>query len=136
LCHLKHADYQRVVWQHVSNSSWGEQHQESRRREHESVRESDKLKKGPEFEEAIKHLIPRESLVEEIKQLITPAEETGHYPLIVGEHGTGKTSLIKLAANDMDKDKPKGIVYVKSSLRILQLTCYLFKYRVNDLGSY
>jgi Cdc6-like AAA superfamily ATPase len=60
----------------------------------------------------IKHLIPRESLIKEIKQLITPAEETGHYPLLVGEHGTGKTTLIKLAVKDMDKNKPKGIVYV------------------------
>jgi hypothetical protein len=79
------------------------------------VRESaiyDKLKKGPEYEGAIKYPIPRKPLVEEIKQLITPAEETGHYPLIVGEHGTGKTSLIKLAVNDMDKNKPKGVVYV------------------------
>ena len=59
---------------------------------------------------AIKHTIPRKALIEEIRQLITPAGEHRLYLLIVGEHGTGKTSLIKLAANDMDK--PKGVVYV------------------------
>jgi KaiC/GvpD/RAD55 family RecA-like ATPase len=32
------------------------------------------------------------------------------YPVIIGEHGTGKISLIKLAVNGMDE--PKGIVYV------------------------
>jgi KaiC/GvpD/RAD55 family RecA-like ATPase len=31
-------------------------------------------------------------------------------PLIIGEHGTRKTSLIKLAVDGMDK--PKGVVYV------------------------
>ena len=44
--------------------------------------------------------------------LITPTESKRPYPLIVGENGTGKTSLIELAVNEMDKDKPKGIVYV------------------------
>jgi ABC-type Mn2+/Zn2+ transport system ATPase subunit len=62
------------------------------------------------FEEAIKHTVLREPLVEEIRQLITPAEESRLYPLIIGEHGTGKTSLIKLAVDGMDK--PKGVVYV------------------------
>ncbi|OLE53257.1 MAG: hypothetical protein AUG51_14040 [Acidobacteria bacterium 13_1_20CM_3_53_8] len=53
---------------------------------------------------------PTQSLVEEIRQLITPAEKSRLYPLIIGEHGTGKTSLIKLAVNGIDE--PKGIVYV------------------------
>jgi ABC-type molybdenum transport system ATPase subunit/photorepair protein PhrA len=65
----------------------------------------------------IKHTILRKPLVEEIRQLITPAELSRFYPLIIGEHGTGKTSLIKLAVNDMDKNKPKGVVYVNISDR-------------------
>ena len=92
---------------------WKDWYQTYRRRVHESARESaiyDKLKKGPVFEEAIEHTIPRKPLVEEIRQLITPAEESRLYPLIIGEHGTGKTSLIKLAVNGMDE--PKGVVYV------------------------
>jgi hypothetical protein len=31
------------------------------------------------------------------------------YPVIIGEHGTGKISLIKLAVNSMDE--PKGVAY-------------------------
>ena len=58
----------------------------------------------------IKHTIPCKPLVEEIKQLITPTKEGRLYPLIIGEHGTGKTSLIKLAVNGTDE--PKGVVYV------------------------
>jgi hypothetical protein len=77
------------------------------------VREStiyENLKKGPVFQEAIIHPIPRTPLVEEIRQLITTAEESRLYPLIIGEHGTGKTSLITLAVHGIDE--PKGIVYV------------------------
>jgi hypothetical protein len=78
-----------------------------------SVRQSaiyDQLKKGPISQEMIRHTILSKPLVEEIRQLITPAEEGPLYPLIIGEHGTGKTSLIKLAVDSMDK--PKGVVYV------------------------
>jgi len=82
---------------------------------HKSALESaiyDKLKKGPEFEDYIEHVIPREILVDEVRMLITPTAEKRLYPLIVGEHGTGKTSLIKLAVNGMNKNEPKGVVYV------------------------
>jgi len=37
-------------------------------------------------------------------------EEGRLYHVIIGEHGTGKTSLFKLAMNGMDE--PKGVVYV------------------------
>jgi ABC-type molybdenum transport system ATPase subunit/photorepair protein PhrA len=65
----------------------------------------------------IKHTIPREPLVERIRRLITPAEEARPYPFIIGDHGTGKTSLIKLAVNGMDENEPKGVVYVDIPLR-------------------
>jgi KaiC/GvpD/RAD55 family RecA-like ATPase len=42
--------------------------------------------------------------------LITPSAESRFYPLIVGEHGTGKTSLIQLAVNSLKE--PKGVVCV------------------------
>jgi hypothetical protein len=83
------------------------------RRVHESARESkiyDKLKKGPVFQEAIEHTIPRKHLVEEIGQLITPKESGRLYPIIIGEYGRENTRLIKLAVNGMDE--PKGVVYV------------------------
>jgi polynucleotide 5'-kinase involved in rRNA processing len=50
------------------------------------------------------------ALVEEIRQVTTPAGKGRLYPVIIGEHGTGKTSLIKLAVNGIDK--PKGVIYV------------------------
>jgi KaiC/GvpD/RAD55 family RecA-like ATPase len=75
----------------------------------------DKLKKGPVFKEVVKYTIPRKALVEEIRQLTTPKEDGSFYPLIIGEHGTGKTSLIKLAVNGMNE--PKGVVYVDIAIR-------------------
>jgi len=42
-------------------------------------------------------------------------EEGRRYPLVIGEHGTGKTSLITLAVNGMDE--PKGVVYIDIPLR-------------------
>jgi KaiC/GvpD/RAD55 family RecA-like ATPase len=98
---------------YATQSVWQDWYQSYQRRKRESARESaiyEKLKEGPIFEEAIKHTIPRKRLVEEIRQLVTPAEESRLYPLIIGEHGTGKTSLINLAVDGMDK--PKGVVYV------------------------
>jgi len=60
----------------------------------------------------MRYIIPRNPLIEKIKEIITPIEESRFYPLIVGEHGTGKTSLIKLAVNSINKNKPKSVVYV------------------------
>ena len=94
----------------VDLEDWYRSFQRGRRK---SVRRSaiyDQLKKGPIFQETIKHTVLSKPLVEEIRQLITPAEEGRLYPLIIGEHGTGKISLIKLAVDGMDK--PKGVVYV------------------------
>jgi len=47
-----------------------------------------------------------------VKTLVTPTENSRLYPLIIGEHGTGKTSLIQLAVDGVNKDGPKGIAYV------------------------
>jgi hypothetical protein len=92
---------------------WKDRYPIYQRRLHESARESaiyDKLKKGPVFEEAIEDTIPRKPLVEKIRRITTPAGKSRFYPLIIGEHGTGKTSLITLAVDNMDE--PKGVVYV------------------------
>ena len=83
------------------------------RREYESTRDSaiyNKLKKGPIFEKTIEHTIQRTALIEEIRQAITPAGESRLYPVIIGEHGTGETSLIKLAVDGMHE--PKGVIYI------------------------
>jgi len=74
---------------------WKDRYPIYQRRLHESTRESaiyDRLKKGPVFQEAIKYTIQRKALVEKIRHLTTPAEESRLYPLIIGEDGTGKTS--------------------------------------------
>jgi hypothetical protein len=42
--------------------------------------------------------------------LITPSARSRFYPLIIREHGTGKTNLIQLATNSLKE--PKGVVYV------------------------
>jgi hypothetical protein len=72
----------------------------------------DKLKKGPVFQGTIENAIQRNPLIEEIRRLITPAEYGRLYSLIIGEPGSGKTNLIKLAVNGMDENEPKGVVYV------------------------
>jgi hypothetical protein len=98
--------------EHTEKQKLNVSHEESRRREHESAREStmyDKLKKGPVFVKSIDNTIPRTSLVQKIGEIITPTGKSRHYPLIIGEHGTGKTSLIKLAVNGMAE--PKGVIY-------------------------
>jgi hypothetical protein len=98
---------------YVSQETWKNWHQTYLRRIHESTREFamyKKLKKGPVFRKKIAYIMPRDPLVEGIKQAITPAEEDHLYPLIIGAHGTRKASLIRLAVNGMDE--PKGVVYV------------------------
>ena len=55
-------------------------------------------------------MILRKGLDKEVEMCITPTEEPCLYPLIIGEHGTGKTSLIWLAIEDLEE--PKGVVYV------------------------
>ena len=42
--------------------------------------------------------------------MVTPAKQSRGYSLVIGEHGTGKTSLIRIAVNEIKT--PKGVVYV------------------------
>ena len=65
---------------------------------------------GPKFREKAQNIIPRKELVDQVRRLITPTMEKRLYPLIIGEHGTGKTSLIQLAVDSLKE--PKGVVYV------------------------
>ena len=92
-----------------------DQHEENKIHTHQSIRESailDRLRKGPEFKDrldSIEAAIERENL-KGIKELITPTSERNLYPLVIGEHGTGKTSLIMRAVEDLKE--PKGVIYV------------------------
>jgi hypothetical protein len=90
---LKHADLLKTGAGYVTQDIWKDWYQTFQRHRHESERESaiySKLKKGPVFEGTIGHTIPRKALVEEIRQLTTPAGKGRHYPLVIGEQGTGK----------------------------------------------
>ena len=62
------------------------------------------------FEDAITYPIPCKDLVSLVSTIITPKIVPRLYPLIIGEHGTGKTCLIQLALNGLKE--PNGIVYV------------------------
>jgi Ni2+-binding GTPase involved in maturation of urease and hydrogenase len=58
----------------------------------------------------IEDVIPRNIHLHKIKVLITPSKKPCLYSLIIGEHGTGKTTLIQHAVEDLKE--PKGVVYV------------------------
>jgi hypothetical protein len=102
MCHLKHADCQKALSTYATQGSWKDWYR--------TPVIYDKLKRGPVFQETTEHTIPRKSLVEEIRRLITPLERSSLYSLITGDYGTGKTNLIELAVNGMDD--PRGIVYI------------------------
>ena len=102
MCHLKHADCQKALTTYAIQSIWKDWYR--------TPVIKDKLKRGPVFKETTEHAIPRKSLVEKIRQLITPAENSRLYHFITGDYGTGKTNLIELAVNDMEE--PKGVVYI------------------------
>ncbi|KAI9781738.1 MAG: hypothetical protein M1839_005731 [Geoglossum umbratile] len=99
---------------YVTRDLWiTDRYREYQRRSHQSDRDSaicEALKRGPLFPELVQDILPRDVLVSEVKKLIAPAKKPQGYSLIIGEHGTGKTSLIKLTVSSLKK--PKGIVYV------------------------
>jgi hypothetical protein len=68
-----------------------------------------RLKKGPTINH-IPNSIPWKELVSSITNLIKPEGTVGNYYLIIGEHGTGKTTLGQLAIKDLPE--PKGVFYV------------------------
>ncbi|RUS15388.1 hypothetical protein BC937DRAFT_92525 [Endogone sp. FLAS-F59071] len=56
-------------------------------------------------------LIPRESLVKELKLIFQPVANTGFYRTIISEHGTGTTSVVRRAAREVGQ----GVIYVEIS---------------------
>ena len=91
-------------------TDWYKEHQRS---SHESERDSaiyETLKRGPIFSDTLDDPIPREANVDEVRKIITPTETSRGYSLVIGEHGTGKTSLIHLTVDSLKE--PKGIAYV------------------------
>src|SRR5439155_1462741 len=83
-----------------------------RKHSYESERDSaiyEALEKGPIVSIPVDNPIPREAVVGEIRKLISPIQQSRGYSLIIGEHGTGNTSLVQLAVNSMKE--PRGIAY-------------------------
>ena len=61
-------------------------------------------------------LIDRTDLTKAVMNIITPQTESRGYPLIIGERGTGKTSLLRLAVDEIEKSreaKSRGILYAR-----------------------
>ncbi|KAI9771991.1 MAG: hypothetical protein M1840_001279 [Geoglossum simile] len=90
-----------------------DRYREYQRHSHQSDRDSaiyETLKRGPSFSELVQDTLPRDALASKARELITPEKEPQGYLLVIGEHGTGKTSLIQLIVNSLKK--PKGVVYV------------------------
>ena len=88
-------------------------YREYQRHSHESKRDLaiyETLIKGPTFSDVLDNPIARGAVVDEVRKIIAPTEQSRGYSLVIGEHGTGKTSLIRLAVNSLKE--PKGVVYV------------------------
>ena len=64
------------------------------------------------FLDQIEDTLPRKELVEEVRRIIKPHKHAQGYSLIIGEHGTGKSSLIQLALNELGP--PEGVVYLNT----------------------
>ncbi|KAI9782085.1 MAG: hypothetical protein M1839_005431 [Geoglossum umbratile] len=99
---------------YITRDLWiTDRYREYQRHSHQSDRDSaiyETLKRGPSFPELVQDTLPRDALASEARELITPEKEPQGYSLVIGEHGTGKTSLIQLIVNSLKK--PKGVVYV------------------------
>jgi hypothetical protein len=54
-------------------------------------------------------LVPRPVIVERLKKILLPHEDQSNYYVICGEHGTGKTTLTKIASREVGQNKKKGI---------------------------
>ncbi|CAG8655736.1 10138_t:CDS:2, partial [Ambispora leptoticha] len=54
-------------------------------------------------------LVPRPVIMERLKKILQPDEDQSYYHVVCGEHGTGKTTLTRIASRKVGEDKDKGI---------------------------
>jgi len=54
-------------------------------------------------------LVPRPDIVERLKKILQPDEDESSYYLVCGEHGTGKTTLTRIASREVGQ----GVIYVE-----------------------
>ncbi|CAI2190537.1 19455_t:CDS:2 [Funneliformis geosporum] len=87
----------------------------------------------------IGNLIKREDLEKRLKEMLRISSEMGTYFLIVGEHGTGKTTLVRNTI--LKLEKPKGVAHFECPSDInhfakklaKHLNCELYTYRFRDV---
>lgn len=65
---------------------------------------------GPFFHDPDGAIIPRKASQDELRDVIIPNSKGGYYSLVIGQHGVGKTTLVKLTTNA--SPSPKGIIYI------------------------
>ena len=53
-------------------------------------------------------LIPRPEIIERLKNILQPCKDQSSYYVVCGEHGTGKTTLTRIASNEVGC----GVIYV------------------------
>ncbi|CAG8782046.1 3478_t:CDS:1, partial [Acaulospora morrowiae] len=52
--------------------------------------------------------VPRPEVIERLKEIFQPNKYHSHYHAVCGEHGTGKTTLTMMVANEVGK----GVIYI------------------------
>lgn len=72
------------------------------------------LEEGYGTNHFITNIIPCNEVVNQLMLTLTPSADPTGYRIIVGENGTGKTSLIQLILHKLNK--PKGTLFVDYSL--------------------
>ena len=53
-------------------------------------------------------LVPRPLIVDHLKKIFQPCRNQSFYHVICGEHGTGKTTLTRIASNEVGQ----GVIYI------------------------
>lgn len=95
---------------YICQQYWSESHQFSVYESRRYLRETaiyQKLIDGPSFDN--KDRIPRKVLQDKVRSPFTPSSTGRFYPLVIGQYGVGKTTLIQLAVNALPT--PKGVIY-------------------------
>jgi Cdc6-like AAA superfamily ATPase len=54
-------------------------------------------------------LVPRPLITERLKKILVPRRNQSSYYVVCGEHGTGKTTLMRVASREVGEDKKGGI---------------------------
>lgn len=92
---------------------WSESYQQSIYKSRHQLRETkiyQNLIDGPSFHDPKGAVIPRKASQDESEDVIIPKSKGGNYSLVIGQHGVGRTTLVKMTTNALPS--PKGIIYI------------------------